>query len=327
MYSVCLNNSNVCKKDNIVTLFKNSNMSKYFGEKCECCKSDKINIVYKDSFFGLPVLKCNNCFLHFIPISGKKDLKKYYTDNYWADFRIRNKSIAEEVGDEHESNKFLKIITKAIDLIGVRKSRVLSQYYYLKSFIKGNSLLEIGAGEGLALEFFEQKDFKVFGIEPSPKNVILINKKLKKGKCIIGFAEDLSIFNTKFDIIIMSHILEHTINCRDIILNISKSLSSDGILFIEVPNCENEKLVKQSINEPHVYHFTKKSLYSLVISLGYQVIKIDTFSTLHLSSKLNYFKYLWYWILKRDCYYPSSSEVGEILRIIIKNPNIKQIKF
>ena len=301
-------------------------MSKYFSGKCECYQSDKINIVYKDSFFGLPVLKCNNCFLHFVPVSGKKDLKEYYTDNYWADFRTRNKRISEEVGDEHESNKFLRIITKVIRLIGVRKSRTLSQYYYLKSFIRGNNLLEIGAGEGLALEFFEQKDFKVFGIEPSPKNVILINKKLKKGKCSIGFAEDSSIFNTKFDIIIMSHILEHTINCRDTILNLSKSLSNDGILFIEVPNCENEKLVKQSIKEPHVYHFTKKSLYNLVISLGYQVIKIDTFSTLHLSSKLNYFKYLLYWILKRDCYYPSSSEVGDILRIIIKNPNSKQVE-
>ncbi len=175
------------------------------------------------------MLKCNDCFLHFVPISGKKDLKKYYTDNYWIDFRTHNKRISEEVGDEHESNRFLKIITKAIDLIGVRKSRTLSQYYYLKSFISGNSLLEIGAGEGFALEFFEQKDFKVFGIEPSQKNVILINKKLKKGKCVIGFAEDLSIFNTKFDIIIMSHVLEHAINCRDIILNLSKSLLNDGV--------------------------------------------------------------------------------------------------
>lgn len=301
-------------------------MSEYFGGKCECCQSDKINIVYKNSFFNLPVLKCNNCFLHFVPIVDKNDLKKYYSDNYWVDFRVRNKRISKEVGGEYESNKFLKIITKAIDLIGIRKSRALSQYYYLKSVIRGNSLLEIGAGEGLALEFFEQKGFNVFGIEPSKKNVIVINKKLKKGKCFIGFAEDLSIFNTKFDIIIMSHILEHTINCREIILNLSKSLSNDGILFIEVPNCENKKLIKQSINEPHVYHFTKKSLYNLVISLGYQVIKIDTFSTLHMSSKLNYFKYLLCWILKRDCYHLSSSEMGEVVRIIIKKSNTIKVE-
>lgn len=301
-------------------------MSEYLGKKCECCNSDKINIVYKDSFFGLPVLKCNNCFLHFVPISDKKDLKEYYTDNYWADFRSRNKSISEEVSDQHDSNTFLKIMTKAIDLIGVRKSRTLSQYYYLKSFIRGDNLLEIGAGEGLALEFFEQKDFKVFGIEPSKKNVLLINKKLKKGKCAVGFAEDSSMFNRKFDIIIMSHILEHTINCRSILLNLRMILSHDGILFIEVPNCEDEKMVKQSITEPHVYHFTKKSLYNLVTSLGYQVLKIDTFSSLHLSSKFDYFKYLLYWILKLDCYHSLSSETDDILRIIIKNPNGKQVE-
>jgi 2-polyprenyl-3-methyl-5-hydroxy-6-metoxy-1,4-benzoquinol methylase len=293
-------------------------VNKSLEKKCECCESDKITLAYKDSFFGLPVLKCGNCSLHFVPIVNKNELKEYYAMNYWPAVRERNKAVSEQVCCEPKTREFSKIITKMIDLSGVRKSRALSQYNYLKSSIRGNNLLEIGAGEGHALEFFEKKGFHVFGIEPGKNNASLINKKLKKGKCHVGFAEDSAIFNTTFDIIIMSHVLEHTTNCRELLFNLKQKLSNDGMLFIEVPNCANEKTVSESINEPHVYYFTKKSLYELVVNLGYQVIKADTFNVKN-SSKIDHIKYLLSWFLKRDCYLPSTSDEGDFLRMIIKN--------
>lgn len=65
------------------------------------------------------------------------------------------------------------------------------------------------------MELFEKQGFDVFGIEASQNNLEIINKKIKKGKCETGFAEDILKINEKFDLIIMSHVLEHITNLKN----------------------------------------------------------------------------------------------------------------
>jgi len=141
------------------------------------------------------------------------------------------------------------------------KSRAFSQHKSVKPYAKGNHLFDIGAGEGFVLEFFEKKDFQVYGIESTPKACKIINKKLNTGKCDVGNIENFSLPHQKFDVIIMSHILEHLLDCSKVLLNLKQILTDVGILLIEVPNCSNTKSIHGSINDaPHVHHFTKKKV-------------------------------------------------------------------
>ena len=55
-------------------------------------------------------------------------------------------------------------------------------------------------GGGQTAYWFEKEGFRVSGIEPDSRNVNLINKKLKKGKIIHSFIEDINL-HEQFDII------------------------------------------------------------------------------------------------------------------------------
>ena len=295
-------------------------MSEHFTNICQCCGSNKIVAAYEKSFFNLPVLKCDNCTAYFLQYDKDQfDIKKYYNETYWAVFRnIHEKKITDQQVDTgYFIKKLPKIIRDLIEITGVRKAMAYSQYNYIKPYINGKLLFELGSGEGFVLELFEKKGFDVYGIEPSKDNMEIINKKLKMGKCEVGFAENIKT-NTKFDVVIMSHILEHVVNCKEILSNLKDIISDKGVLFIEVPNCENIAILEQSVNEqPHIYHFTKQSLQKLMENLGFRILRIDVFDS-SINSMLDRFKYFVYWILKRDYYSISDEKEGTEIRVIAK---------
>ena len=137
--------------------------------------------------------------------------------------------------------------------------------------------MEIGVGTGQTIFWFEQEGFDVEGIEPDGESVRLVNSILKKGRVTESTIED---FNTKktYDVIWMSHVLEHIRNPINFLKKIQENLKTNGIFFIEVPNCENSKMRNVSIQKaPHVLHFTVKSLSEMVRLADYEIIKCDTF--------------------------------------------------
>ena len=293
---------------------------KNMNELCDCCDSNNNIQVYDNSFFEKPILKCQNCTNYFVKDKEKIDLKKYYNKTYWNIFRNINKekNISGKTDNAYFLKKFPKLIQIIVESTGIRKILAYSQYGYLKEFLKGKNLLEIGSGEGHILELFERKKFDVLGIEPSEKNVKMINDKLKNGICKQGFAEDEFEFTKQFDVIIMSHVLEHVIDCRKVIENLKKKLSNDGILFLEVPNCGSKKYLIESIEtQPHIHHFTKKSLEKLLNILGFEIIKVDTLFGEIITFK-DHLKYFLFWLVKKDYFYPILENEGKYLRIIAK---------
>ena len=142
------------------------------------------------------------------------------------------------------------------------------------------SLFDLGAGPGYALYWFEELGFKVNGIEPAPQYVKKINEKLKIGKCINGFAEDMNV-DGKFDVVWISGVLHRTFRPDIVLQKVREILNDDGFVYINVPNIENptyRKLgPKQNTNS---FHFTKKTLSKLLKSTGFKTEKIDCFRSL-----------------------------------------------
>lgn len=291
------------------------------NEKCICCDSTDISEAKKTSFFELPIKKCSYCDYHFLEFDKNEfDVKKYYKDTYWTVFRnLHNrKNISGRVDPAYLVKKLPKVLSNIIELTGVRKSLAFSQFKYLKSHVKGKKLLEIGSGEGFLLEWFEKNNYDVFGIEPSKENLSVIQKKIKKGKCITGFIEDAYPLKKKFDIIIISHVLEHLIDCKESLIELGKLLEPNGIIFIEVPNCGNQEMLEHSINtQPHIHHFSKNNLEMLVQKCGYTVIDSSVFSA-HVVTIFQHVKYLLKWCLKIDHYKSTDDFEGNNLRLILK---------
>lgn len=288
-------------------------------QKCPSCDSVTTSLIYDTSFFELPVLNCKSCSLFFTLQNKKERIKDYYNDSYWSVFRnLKNQKVADQKYDDaYIIKKIPGFLRNIIERTGVRKSLALSQLNYLKPHILGKNLLEIGSGEGFLLEMFEKNGFNVSGIEPSKINIEIINSKLKRGKCENKFVEDLSFSDKRFDVIIMSHVLEHLINAKEILGMLKNGLMNNGILFIEVPNCQDQKTLEHSVKtQPHMYHFSKQSLQKILEMSGFKVIQINTF-TAEVFSPWQHISYFVHWIFKRDFYKIAAETVGNRLRIIV----------
>ena len=249
----------------------------------------------------MPVYFCKNCN-SFVTgeneIEVKKKIKELYSGKYW---------------EEREAEKSIKSNFTDIDSQGKYRNW-LSQYLYCKPFFSSKKrILEIGVGGGQASVWFENEGFEIIGIEPDKRNVDLINKKLKIGKILHSFIEDNNL-DEKFDIIWMSHVLEHLVRPDIFLEKISNNLKEDGIFFIEVPSNEHAPTLQSSIfKNPHVYHFSKRSLIKLV-EKNYNVISCDCFRP---ATKIEGLKQK---IFHSYQYYPrikTSCEKGRDLRIIL----------
>ena len=84
-----------------------------------------------------------------------------------------------------------------------------SWYSYFKSSLeRKKKILDIGSGTGISCIMLEKKGYEMIGVDPDPKNSQLINSKLKTGKCINSYFEDLQI-DDKVDVIWITHVIEH----------------------------------------------------------------------------------------------------------------------
>ena len=228
-----------------------------------CDKSlDKFS---ENSNLEMPSFFCNNCNYYVTGESEnevKEKLNKLYSGSYW---------------NERKAETSIESNYKDNDSLGKLRNWT-SQFSYCKKFFQNKkSILEIGVGGGQAVYWFDQNGYEVTGIEPDSKNVKLINKKLKnKGKVVHSFIEDMDM-DKLFDVIWMSHVLEHLVRPDIFLKKINNNLKEDGIFFIEVPSCEHKPTLQTSIFEnPHVHHFSKKSLLKLV-EKSFDVISCDCF--------------------------------------------------
>ncbi|MGY5148968.1 MAG: class I SAM-dependent methyltransferase [Candidatus Nitrosopumilus sp. bin_68KS] len=229
----------------------------------------------------------------------KQKLKKLYSGDYWNE-RKAKESIESNYTDSDSLGKLRNWI---------------SQFAYCQPYFKNKkTILDIGVGGGQAIYWFEKKGFEVTGIEPDSRNVELINKKLLRGNVIHSFIEDSNIDKT-FDIVWMSHVLEHLVRPDIFLNNINRNLEKNGIFFIEVPGCDHEFTLQASIfKNPHIHHFTKKSLLKLV-KRNFNIIACDCFRP---ATKI---EGLIQKIFSPYQYYPrikTSPEKGRDLRVILQ---------
>ena len=269
---------------------------------CILCK----NLMYKftdDSYLDLPVFQCKKCNF-FVTGESIYEIEEKIIPLYKKDFWVK----------EGDSKTIIENNYTDIDSQGKIRNHI-SQYKYCKPYLKNKKkILEIGAGQGQSVYLFDKEGYSVKFIEPDKLNVILINQKLGKDCGIIDTVENFQS-NEKFEIIWMSHVLEHLINPIMFFKNIYKNLTNDGILFIEVPNCENPSELDTSIHKvPHTFHFSKSSLIKITEKYNFKVISCDYFRSATkfegLSNKL-----------KKSPFYPrilTNNMRGTTLRIILK---------
>jgi SAM-dependent methyltransferase len=249
-------------------------MEKEKKSHCLICDG-KIRVLLRgltDNRFGSPgrynIAKCNQCgVLQTTPVPGKKEIKQLYETYY----NFGNQS----------GKTYTKLRKTFFNSLAFRLWMAMDGDISFHSFRGRGQLLDVGCNEGRGLVFYSMNGFSPEGLE--------LNERAAKSARIAGFIvhtkplEDFQPENL-FDVVVLSNVIEHSLNPKKMLKNVRRILKPEGLLLISCPNSQSwlRWFFRRSwINWHvpfHLFHFSSKTLFPLLKSSGFE-IKDLRFST------------------------------------------------
>ncbi|TXJ41889.1 class I SAM-dependent methyltransferase [Brachyspira pilosicoli] len=229
------------------------------ANSCKVCSSNhykKIGEIkniwreYKD------VYQCDECSLYFIDSPTDEEINSLYKNEYHNNIK----------------NKLFEIAKSKM-----RYARSLSQFNFIKQTIdlKNKDICEIGAFDGLLLSLFKKNNNNVFGYELNDDARVYAKKKYD-----IDLKENFLESKSKYDIIILSHVIEHFREPKEILIKIKSMLKENGFIYIEVPNspmpneCSYNMLMRY-LNTEHIVNFNMDNLLKFVESVNLKIVRSE----------------------------------------------------
>lgn len=131
---------------------------------------------------------------------------------------------------------------------------------------KLKTVLEIGCGAGGIIYYFQKQGCDVTGIDLGSE---YLNYGRDKGLNLIhGSSDKLVSENLKFDIIILSHVLEHFLDIGSELNIIRELLKPTSLLYVELPGIGNIKYTYGDLlgflQNAHIRHFTLGTLSQIM---------------------------------------------------------------
>jgi len=153
-------------------------------------------------------------------------------------------------------------------------------------------VLEIGCGHGQNLAFLKRERSAEFvaGVELVPEVAAIARRKNELDLVLTGDIEQIPLhFPVEgFDLVIVSHVLEHVKDPWSVTRQLGSLLTSGGQLIGSIPNARNAKVslplvlfgkleyVQEGILDwTHTKFFTKSTIQALLTSTGFTVQKIE----------------------------------------------------
>ena len=182
---------------------------------------------------------------------------------------------------------------------------VFMSRYRIKTILehcdRHGTLLDLGCSFGRIAKALSPFFKKIVAVDGSQ---VLINQAKKENRASnifyhVSLVENLDL-KEKFDVILLSFILEHVANPRIILKKASRFLKGKGILFIMVPNAESlhrrvgralgiikrlDGLTPIDINHGHRRVYTLKKLVKDIKGAGLKINRKGTFFIKPLSNK------------------------------------------
>ena len=137
------------------------------------------------------------------------------------------------------------------------------------------SILEIGSGFGGNLIALSQQGFgNLAGVEVDDRCCRIIHEKLPSCNIFNGTLGEYAFTkHEKHDLVILSHVLEHFVEPKVALKQISTLLKLDGKLMILVPDTGAPRHLMQQLTTPHTHYFTHRTLNLLLHTCGFENLK------------------------------------------------------
>jgi len=224
-----------------------------------CAGSDfEFRGVYRGAhptFFGMKRTHCKTCDMVFAdPMPSNTALAK---------FNARYFTCAH--GGKPQSK------TATAFFSGIARLRMV----YLESYLACHEItvsrvLELGPGPGFfARTWLDKHPATIFNAIETDRSCHASLKQI--GVYLVDCAKRQAKENP-FDLLVLSHVLEHVSNPIQFISEATQNLRKGGALFIEVPCRDWEH---KSIDEPHLLFFDKEPMKRLLEKQGFREIKLS----------------------------------------------------
>ena len=166
----------------------------------------------------------------------------------------------------------------------VKPFRIIKIQKYFKN--TDINILDVGAGSHSATitkEWLPKCNYEGIDISRNYYNnendLSIMNKFYEMDLTKLDFSE---IPDNYYDVILMSHIIEHLYNGDKVIESLLPKLKSDGIIYIEYPSAKSTKLpsMKETLNffdDPtHCRIYTIPEVYNLLMKNNFKILEGGT---------------------------------------------------
>jgi SAM-dependent methyltransferase len=235
---------------------------------CPACDSREYHEIssceYKDNHF--PYHYCVNCgWIFMSPRPDSPSLAEYYSQDYFTSATGRGNYNAAI----NKQRKFAKHIC-----------RTIQPKFSCSAISRRIRILEIGSSYGETLiqlkkSFVDNNiahassEVELYAIEPSVAAREIGSNNYTNIRCLgeLISSLDSAEYDNYFDIVVLSHVLEHLSNPRESLQRISECLTKEGLLYIEVPNY----YFHPSLEVGHLHCPTPRALMNLARNSGLQI--------------------------------------------------------
>lgn len=238
---------------------------------CILCGSNDYLVIFKNRMYGAlktfgeegciaQKVVCKSCgFIYQNPTFTAEELSRIYSLEYNA-----NKG--------GPTSRFIKEKTyRATDQI-----RWLNRYIDLGVSLGTKVVLDIGSAAGILLVMFKEKGWIVEGIEPQI-DFAEYSRTTYGLKVHTGFLEDFMAQKSRYDLIIMSHVLEHIPDPISVFLKLSSYLKPQGALFIETPNILGIwRNMYDQMQGTHLFIASLNTMRVLAYKAGFRVVRLES---------------------------------------------------
>lgn len=214
------------------------------------------------TYSSVPLFRCADCGFLFAPQRATAELHEIYDDSYFEEYPGGESYIADEAQRAYEADRRLR---------------------WMAGWVKGGSLLEIGAADGSFLAAAEAAGFAGVGVEPAAG--LAARARDQRGLDVrAGFIETVDLPATPFDAVCAWHVIEHISTPHESIRKLRSAIADDGTLFLETPNILSLKARRTGPDwfhldpENHVAFYTPEQLTRLLADCGFELIETSTVS-------------------------------------------------
>lgn len=163
--------------------------------------------------------------------------------------------------------------------LGTSDERLIAQANFFAPFCPSNAnILEIGCATGELAKTVRQS------IKPSRYEAIELSPAGQQAKSVIDRLHTAPLndllaagaIGCDFDVILMSHVLEHLEDPAAELRAMKTVLRDHGAIFLEVPNMSGHRRLPIDDNRSHLHFFSASSLLRLLALEGFEVVATAT---------------------------------------------------